>query len=554
METKPGGITLEDLTDELARVLHEGGSARMLVLRAGFPAASLPGFDVPWVFWSRVIQAAVDGQLVGGVQALVDEVAKHYPGNRVFAGYRAQAVGPGQGDARGGAGSAASSDSAAAMTSPVPHAASGGMQAASTSAAVVDGYDVFLSHSSADRAVVEAIAVRLRDEAGLRVFLDVWALVPGEPWMPAIERAIERSTTVAVFFGPQGRGAWHDQESQLALVAAVEGQGKRVIPVLLLGARKEDVGGFMRLQTWVELGLGGGFERLVAGVRGQAPGPGGGPPPEGPSRSPVSPPASGESSPEGTRLDTPVVVLALANDRAAGGCPLRNLPAERRAIQQQLAARAEVRVLPDALLEEVWDVFCEESLDGRIQVFHFAGHASGSWLAFENEAGAPVNAHAEGFAGFLGRQDGLVLVFLNGCSTVAQVARLRQGVRAVVATTDAILDEAAAELAGRFYAGLKSKPLERAFLDAVDFMKAKYGADPRGVIRRELMLEDGGEDESVTWPWVLECDEACKQWRLGQEAPAREVSKGRAATPPAGATATEESGHLERSLRRPELT
>lgn len=78
---------------------------------------------------------------------------------------------------------------------------------------MADEYDVFLSHSSVDKPAVEAIAVRLRDEAGLRPFLDSWHLVPGEPWIPALERAITRSTTVAVFFGPQGMGPWHDQES-----------------------------------------------------------------------------------------------------------------------------------------------------------------------------------------------------------------------------------------------------------------------------------------------------------------------------------------------------
>jgi len=628
VDAKPGAITLEDLIDELARVIYEPESARVLVLRARFPAADLPVFDVPQVFWSRVIRAAADGKLVGGVRAVVDAAAKRYPGNLVFAGYRAQEVATSQGDAPGSSGPERPLHSTPATTSSAQQATHGRTQIPGTSAGAPEGYDVFLSHSSADKPAVETIAVRLRDEAGLRPFLDKWHLVPGESWMPALERAIERSTTVAVFFGPQGRGVWHDQESQLALVLAAEEHGKRVIPVLLPGARKADVGGFMRLRTWVELGEPDGFERLVAGITGRPPGPGDGragvgvePRPVEPSRSPVSPerprhleragidnrrasigqqiivqgnatfegitvspPASNESpssrdgrdaprigSPElgperasEAKDVTPVVVLALANDRAVGGRPLRNLPAERRAIQQQLTARAEVRVVPDALLEEVWDVFGDESIEGRVQVFHFAGHASGSWLAFENEAGAPVNAHAEGLAGFLGRQDGLVLVFLNGCSTLPQVRRLRQGVRAVVATTDAILDEAAAELAGRFYAGLRSKPLERAFLDAVDFMKAKYGGDPRGVIRRELVHED--DDESVGWPWVLDCDDACKQWRLGQVPPASVKAKDRTASPQAGAATTVESGYmpasaddeftkyLEKWLRRPEMT
>jgi hypothetical protein len=59
-------------------------------------------------------------------------------------------------------------------------------------------------------------------------------------------------------------------------------------------------------------------------------------------------------------------------------------------------------------------------------------------LLFEDEAGRPAKAHAGGLADYLGQQPGLVLVFLNGCSTESQVRRLRAaGVKAVVATTPA---------------------------------------------------------------------------------------------------------------------
>jgi TIR domain len=138
---------------------------------------------------------------------------------------------------------------------------------------MADEYDVFLSYSSADKPAVEAIALRLRDEAGLRPFLDAWHLVPGDPWMTALERAIERSAAVAVFLGPKGMGPWHEQESQLALVTGAQRRGKRVIPILLPGTRKEDLDGFLSLRTWVELAEGNGFAALVAGITGRAPGP-----------------------------------------------------------------------------------------------------------------------------------------------------------------------------------------------------------------------------------------------------------------------------------------
>jgi TIR domain-containing protein len=68
-------------------------------------------------------------------------------------------------------------------------------------------YDVFFSYSGVDNAEVELLATRLQREAGLLPFLDKWHLVPGEPWQPELERAIEQSSTAAIFFGPQGRGS-----------------------------------------------------------------------------------------------------------------------------------------------------------------------------------------------------------------------------------------------------------------------------------------------------------------------------------------------------------
>jgi hypothetical protein len=44
------------------------------------------------------------------------------------------------------------------------------------------GHDAFLSHSHQDAEIVEALAKRLEDETGLRVWLDKWVLVPGERW------------------------------------------------------------------------------------------------------------------------------------------------------------------------------------------------------------------------------------------------------------------------------------------------------------------------------------------------------------------------------------
>ena len=54
-------------------------------------------------------------------------------------------------------------------------------------------FDAFLSHNSADKPPVKEIGRWLEDEAGLRVWLDEWKLVPGEPWQEGLEEALDDS-------------------------------------------------------------------------------------------------------------------------------------------------------------------------------------------------------------------------------------------------------------------------------------------------------------------------------------------------------------------------
>jgi TIR domain/Carboxypeptidase regulatory-like domain len=149
------------------------------------------------------------------------------------------------------------------------------------SASHQDIYDVFLSHQSGDKSLVESIAIRLVNEQGLRPFLDKWHLIPGEPWQEALEEALDRSKTCAVFLGPVGLGPWENEEMRAALEERVRNKSFRVIPVLLPGAEPKDektLPRFLRRLTWVDFRGGlndpDTFQRLIAGIRGVAPGPG----------------------------------------------------------------------------------------------------------------------------------------------------------------------------------------------------------------------------------------------------------------------------------------
>jgi hypothetical protein len=66
------------------------------------------------------------------------------------------------------------------------------MQEASAEFQEDQSWDVFLSHRSTDKPWVEVLARNL-ESAGYRVFLDVWALAPGDGLVPALWKALKRS-------------------------------------------------------------------------------------------------------------------------------------------------------------------------------------------------------------------------------------------------------------------------------------------------------------------------------------------------------------------------
>lgn len=142
-------------------------------------------------------------------------------------------------------------------------------------------YDVFLSHNTNDKPQVELLAARLVNESGLKPFLDEWHLVPGEPWQEGLEEALSQSASCAVFLGANGLGAWENEEMRVALEERLHNSDFRVIPVLLPKAdlkKKKLAPRFLRRLVWVDFRAGlndqDAYQRLVAGIRGDSPGPG----------------------------------------------------------------------------------------------------------------------------------------------------------------------------------------------------------------------------------------------------------------------------------------
>ncbi len=140
--------------------------------------------------------------------------------------------------------------------------------------------DVFLSHNSADKPAVESLAQRLL-AAGIRPWLDSWNLIPGDPWQEGIEEALDTCgpAPCSSAHPASGRGTTRRCASRWTAAPATARAAFRVIPVLLPGADPADpatLPRFLGRMTWVDF-RGGlddaeAFRRLVAGIRGVAPG------------------------------------------------------------------------------------------------------------------------------------------------------------------------------------------------------------------------------------------------------------------------------------------
>jgi hypothetical protein len=198
-----------------------------------------------------------------------------------------------------------------------------------------------------------------------------------------------------------------------------------------------------------------------------------------------------------------VVFLAFANEQE-GKDYLRKLPLESRELQElfqkaQDDGLCSLEHRSNATLDVISNVFARR---GRhVAIFHYGGHAGPDRVFLESDSG---QAHAVGLTAFLGLQEGLRIVFLNGCSTSPQAtALLAAGIDAVVATGRQIRDETARSFAVEFYTWLVAgRTLRDSFKLATARVKPERPGDVReltlnGVFDSRDIADDNG------FPWKL---------------------------------------------------
>ena len=194
----------------------------------------------------------------------------------------------------------------------------------------------------------------------------------------------------------------------------------------------------------------------------------------------------------------PIILLAFANDRE--GEFLRNISEEHRVIKQALIPLVDrglliIEELPSATADDIFDAF--RKYKDRIQVFHYGGHAQDLELLLN---GAEKSFDVVSFAEYLSHQQGLKLVFINGCATAAQQIPLQKaGIPWLILTDTAINDSGAKNFAEAFYQNLASgREVDRAFAEASASVSA----------------QSGGKTRSLTWTFPETQSQAELPWQL----------------------------------------
>ena len=147
-----------------------------------------------------------------------------------------------------------------------------------------------------------------------------------------------------------------------------------------------------------------------------------------------------------------------------------------------------------------------------IAIFHFAGHASGEALALEAN-GETEYAFMQGLTDYLGKQEHLQVVFLNGCETKAHAeALIRNGVSYVIATSVEIRNNVAVEFAKHFYSEMaKNQLVSIAYENAKSATATRFKNAEQTHKKRKglkLKIEDKG------FPWQLFKNENAIEWHI----------------------------------------
>lgn len=124
---------------------------------------------------------------------------------------------------------------------------------------------VFIIYAKEDLDVARQLAAELK-ERGLKPWLDVDEITPGEVWTRAVTRALERSTVAIVLVSKHlPKTGFVHEELSLAL-GALPAPNKDMSPVIPVRLDDSEVPEGLSHVAWVDLYESGGKERLLSGL------------------------------------------------------------------------------------------------------------------------------------------------------------------------------------------------------------------------------------------------------------------------------------------------
>jgi hypothetical protein len=220
-------------------------------------------------------------------------------------------------------------------------------------------------------------------------------------------------------------------------------------------------------------------------------------------------------------MKQPVIFLAFANDKD-DHLPL--LDEERKVINGHLLPLAnqqfvQLVIEPTATTADLSRYITD--LKDRINIFHYGGHAGSKEILLQDQT-----ANSDGIAQLLALQKELKVVFLNGCSTRAQVGLLQElGIPAVIATSIPIADQAARIFSDSFYRALaEDHTLEEAYKIAAanHLMTTGQAAG----INRGIRVNKA-ETEPLPWGlYITAGKEAVLTWKIPRQSSASFIIRG----------------------------
>ncbi|MFN6483136.1 TIR domain-containing protein [Nostoc sp. DedQUE02] len=129
-------------------------------------------------------------------------------------------------------------------------------------------FDVFLSYSTKDKAVVHNLAKRLKNDA-VRVWLDAWVIEPGDSIPLKVQQGVEQSRTLLMCMSPNYfKSEWGKLEHLSLLFRDPTNTQRRFIPILIADCERPNIIAQFLYIDWRNT-LDESYDKLLATCRGR---------------------------------------------------------------------------------------------------------------------------------------------------------------------------------------------------------------------------------------------------------------------------------------------